>query len=102
MNESCNTMELVGKLELNSKLNSMNAMLDSLNSSGYTDSHIERALDFQRGQLKLWREGSVNLEPVDYALFRILCTHPRLIELAESGYDLNKFMIKIVRNSNIG
>lgn len=95
MENTCDSKKLVDLISNDSKLNSIVEMLDEINKAGYSDSRIEHALDFKSGQLQLWRDGILKLEPVDYALFRILYKFPYFIEVAECGYNLIKYSKKI-------
>jgi len=94
MKDSCNSKLIVDTISNDSKLNSIVDMLNEINKAGYPDSRIERALDFKSGQLQLWRNGTLKLEPVDYALFRILYKFPYFIKVAECGYTLIKYSKK--------
>ncbi len=73
------------------KRSSMVNILTSLNSEGYTNASMERALELPSRTLARWKnEHSISASSAGIALMRIIRSFPWILEVAENHFDQEK------------
>ena len=76
---------------------SMSSLIEKINSAGYSDARLERALDLAPHTVYRWKQGK-QISATVLALARYIASQPKLIDFAEEGYADSDLKVNVINS----